>query len=179
MTYNAESGIVLTRGRAIAELSPPWNERLMTDSMKPSYPTHRFGTSQALSVFSITFAGVAWVLVLAVLVSVPYCVIRPPRVSFSSARSAADLRASEQDFSLTLRIDGATLLGQMYVEPGHLRNELSQLALYRTDRSVVLRIDNRVAFGRVRHVVGALRDSGFAHARVVTFEGTPFDLLAH
>jgi biopolymer transport protein ExbD len=140
--------------------------------------TNVYDVPTAASQFGVASTAVVLVLLAVQFLVTPLCVFRDPAV-WLPAVDAPAFESDERELRVTLQADGTIYVGQMAVRRALLRRELSVLAAdLGRERTVVLRIDRRVAFNRAAELMADVRAAGYEELFLLTFEGTPMQWWA-
>ena len=118
------------------------------------------------------FVDVMLVLLIIFMVAAPLLTVGVP---VELPKTAADALKSEQEepLTITLALDGRTLIQSTEINSEELIPKLRAIAAERNDDKVFLRADGSLPYERVMQVMGALNAGGFRDIGLVTDGGGP------
>lgn len=118
------------------------------------------------------FVDVMLVLLIIFMVAAPLLTVGVP---VELPKTAADALKSEQEepLTITLALDGRTLIQSTEIDSAELIPKLRAIAAERNDDKVFLRADGAIPYERVMQVMGALNAGGFRNIGLVTDVGGP------
>ena len=129
--------------------------------------------AQPMAEINVTpFVDVMLVLLIIFMVAAPLLTVGVP---IQLPETAAEPLPNEQEAPLTVTVtaDGRVAIQETEVAPDELIPRLRAILAEREDRTLYLRGDAGVAYGRVMEVMGALNAAGFRDIGLVTEPGGP------
>ncbi|SIN79810.1 ExbD/TolR family protein [Vannielia litorea] len=131
------------------------------------------GRAAAMSEINVTpFVDVMLVLLIIFMVAAPLLTVGVP-IQLPETAAQALPTEQEEPLTITLTVEGETLIQTTPVEEGALVTRLRAIAAERADDKVFLRADGAIPYERVMRVMGALNAGGFGNIGLVTDTGGP------
>ena len=87
--------------------------------------------------------------------------------------SAAQLTQPKEPVVLSLDREGGTFIGNERVEPGDLKDRLSQLAAEDPDRIVYVRGDRAILYAQLMDALGLVNQAGFSKVSLIAEAAGP------